>query len=811
MKNLFLLTILTASVFSFGQPTCQLKHQFWDDLTLSNLRSGDENLRSDTVNVINYSAYLDFTQGQSGILKAHCEVKFEAIMDINTLSLDLLQLNVDSIVFQGSPIAFNYNDTLIVADLGGTMTSGSIDSITVYYNGTPQTDPSGWGGFYMNSSYYYNLGVGFEAIPHNFGRVWHPCFDNFVERATYDFEVLTNNNFTAYCNGTQTGVTSVGTDSLLTTWELSTEIPTYLASVAVSHYTHVSDPYFSISQGITIPVWLAAQESDTTNLKNSFANLHAALAAYEQHYGPYVWERIGYVLVPFTAGAMEHATNIAYPQLTANGLLTYETLMAHELSHHWWGDWVTCATAEEMWINEGMAVYSEFLFLENVYDWDTYMEEMRTNHHEVLHRAHIDDSGFYALNAVPLKYTYGNHSYQKGADVMHTLRGYLGDANFFTGLQTVQNTYGGSHCSSEQFRDAINTLAGVDVNDFFDAWILQPGFAAFEITDMTITPNGSDYNVQIIVDQKLKGASSYHNNVPLTVTFMDANWNEHTEQFFMSGDFAAFNFTIPIEPVFAALNMDEKINHGVTAVAETINATGINDWEYANCRLSVNSVTDSAFVRVAHHWVYADDLTNLPNVVISKDRYWTVNGIGIEQIDGYLRFEFNAQNNANGDLDNSILFDVGGQPFTEDSVVLLYRPDAQSNWEIHSNYTLNYAGTSTDKRGFLRAEVVQAGQYTIGYKVASIGISENKKSTDRTYSIYPNPATDSIFIDLSEWETNKYGVEIFAINGDKVQKNHLNGGEVNTISIDQLIPGTYLFIITDNDNKRLGSKRVVIN
>ena len=365
MKTNLLLFLLVVGLGVYAQPTCQLKHQHLDDLDLPQWRSGNESLRSDTVNVKNYSVNLDFTQGGSGIIAGNCAVTIEALMDINTLSLDLLQLNIDSIIYQGSPITYSYNDTLIVANLGGTLSAGGIDTVTVYYNGSPQMDPSGWGGFYMTAEYFYNLGVGFESDPHNYGRVWHPCFDNFVERATYDFQILTSNNFTAYCNGTRTNVQTVGTDSLLTTWVMATEIPSYLASIAVSDYTHVIQSYNSVLQSISIPVWLAAREPDTTNLKNSFANLHGALAAFESAYGPYVWERIGYVLVPFNSGAMEHATNIAYPLLTANGALTYEKLMAHELSHHWWGDWVTCETAEEMWINEGLAVYSEHLFVES--------------------------------------------------------------------------------------------------------------------------------------------------------------------------------------------------------------------------------------------------------------------------------------------------------------------------------------------------------------------------------------------------------------------------------------------------------------
>ncbi|MBL7899650.1 MAG: hypothetical protein JNJ99_14015, partial [Crocinitomicaceae bacterium] len=453
--------------------------------------------------------------------------------------------------------------------------------------------------------YYYNLGVGFESDPHNYGRVWHPCFDNFVERATYHFEILTDDGNTAYCNGTRDNVVAVGTDSLLTSWTLQTEIPSYLASVAVSSYTHVNQNYFSTMQGLNIPMWLAAHPSDTTNLKLSFVHLPDAMSSFENSYGPYVWERVGYVLVPFNAGAMEHATNIAYPQLTVNGTTTYEDLMAHELSHHWWGDWVTCKTAEEMWINEGMAKYSEHLFNESVYGFDEYMNLVRDNHYEVLHKAHINDSGYYALNAVPVKYTYGDHSYNKGADVVHTMRSYFGDAAFFDALQSVQNTYGGGNISSEEFMSHCNSL-GLDATSFFNAWILQPGFANFSVSDFDVTPSGINYEVSVLVDQKMKGGASFHQNVPLQITFMDQDWNTVTENIMMSGDYAVFNFTLPINPVFVGVNLNEKINDATTAMHQNITETGLLMWNYANVRFTVSDIQDSAFVRIEHNWVYPD-------------------------------------------------------------------------------------------------------------------------------------------------------------------------------------------------------------
>lgn len=804
--------IILLSFEGFSQLTehsCQTQHHL-RHLNLSpSFKSGNESLRSDTTNVLNYSIYLDFTNAGSSIISGSTQVKFEALMDMNTISLDLLQLQVDSVIHDGNQLLFSYNDTLLVPQFSSTITQGAIDSITVYYQGTPQMDPSGWGGFYFSSGYYYNLGVGFESEPHNYGRVWHPCFDNFVERATYDFSILTNAGNTAYCNGTRISETTVGSDSLLTNWSLSTEIPTYLASVAVSDYTHVEQNYFSIDQGINIPIWLAAQEADTSALKASFINLNGAMEAFETDYGPYVWERIGYVLVPFNAGAMEHSCNIAYPKATINGLTTYETLMAHELSHHWWGNWVTCETAEEMWINEGMAAYSERIFLENVYDYDTYMEEVRANHKNVLHRAHINDSGFYALNAVPLKYTYGDHSYNKGSDVMHTLRGYMGDTEFFAALQSIQANFGNGTISTEQFRDHINGLGGTDVTNFFTDWMLQPGFAAFDVTHFEKTANGSSWDVYLVIDQKLKGAASYHNQVPLQLTFIDSQWQTYDMNIEVSGDYQAYNLNIPIEPVAVILNRNELINQGVTGEEFVVDGTGLYNATYANARITVNSVTDSSLMRVEQHWVAPDNIASPQNVMLSQDRYWSISGVGLDQIEGNIRFEYNGRNNASGDLDNSIMNSTGSQPFNEDSLVLLYRPTAQDAWEIESNINLNTAGASDDKFGFITANEFKAGQYTFGYKTNSVGI-EDASLLYQPYSIYPNPAKDELMIDLSSWKDEDLDVYFYTINGAEVAHEQINGKTINTIDVSNLIAGTYLVTIVGADGMAKGSKKVVL-
>ncbi|MEO9532800.1 MAG: M1 family aminopeptidase [Crocinitomicaceae bacterium] len=807
-----LLFTFALSFFGYAQSagyTCAERHQQPHNLKTSEFKSGDEIFRSDTIDLIHTSIYLDFTNDENDTISGFAAIKFESLIDVSTISFDLQDLDVDSIVYHGGQISFSHNDTLLVANFGATISASTTDSISIYYSGSPKEDPSTWGGFYFEPNYTFNLGVAYLNQPHSFGRAWHPCFDNFVERCTYDFEILTDQGATAYCNGTRIFETSVGTDSLLTRWEMNTEIPAYLASVAVSDYAHVEENYYSALQNTNIPLWLVARPSDTTNMKNSFANLQQAIAHFEDSFGPYVWEKIGYVAVPFNAGAVEHATNIAYPVLTINGNLQFETIMAHEIAHHWWGDWVTPQSAEEMWISEGISTYCERLFLEDVYDYDAYMAEMRTNHKNVLHRAHISDSGFYALSAVPLKYTYDQHVYNKGSDVMHTMRSYLGDTDFFEALKALQIEFGGGAVSSIEMRDYLVNQGYAAAGDFFNDWVLQPGFSHFAFANQFSIQNGSNYDVTLTLDQKLKGASNYHTNVPLTLTFMDENWNSHEEEILMSGDYQQFIFTMPFDPIFAAVNMNERINDAITAENLTITGPQSFNLNYTNLKVTIDGVTDSALMRIEHNWVAPDVMNNPENILISKDRYWNIHGINLESVSGELRFEYNGRNIPTGDLDNSLMNDTGSELFTEDSLVLLYRPDYYSDWEVHSDYTYAPTGATDDKFGFMTANFFAPGQYTFGYRTSSVGI-EDESYLVSNYAIYPNPTNQDVMIDLTNWKQEPILFELYTLNGQYVKSATISGGMNNTIDVQELASGTYFILLKDKSGFTKGSSQLLI-
>jgi len=745
------------------------------------------NNRSDTVDILNYEINLDFTNFVSQVISGNCVITYTPkINGINTINFDLLALNIDSITSQNTNLTYSYNDTLLSINLPATANIIDTNQITVYYQGNPETDVTGWGGFYFSGNYAYNLGVGFGADPHNYGRVWFPCFDNFVERSTYNFNIITDNGRNAHCNGYLDTTYTITGDTIMNSWIMEQEIPTYLACVAVADYATVHQLYNGINN--TIPIELVGRASDTTNLKNSFINLENTLNAYENSYGPYMWNKIGFSLVPFSSGAMEHATNIAYPQVAANGSLGRETLMAHEFSHHWWGDLVTCETQEDMWINEGMAVYSEHLFLEKVYDYETSLDEIRDNNKAVLQFTHLNENGYRAISGIPHAYTYGEHVYQKGALVAHNMRAYLGDSLFFVGLKAVTNTYQYQSINSYQFRDELTSATSVDMTNFFNDWVFAPGFSHFNIDSTQITPNGGEFDITIYVQQKLRGATNYHQGTPLIINFYDSNKNLHSAQIVANGRYSNSTITIPFTPAVIILNENNKLNQARTDQQLVItNTNNIPALAMAMVdKINVTAISDTAILQVEHHWVAPDSIkNNINNFRLSSSRYWSFKGFlpATFVADVKLRYDGRV---GRGFLDLDLV------PIDGDSILLLYRENASEDWYEYPYYTKT--AFSNIATGYVVLDSLKLGDYTWANGVTTVGINTIKIKAN--FKLYPNPTDNYFWIENTD-NNNKNTSIVYDINGKVVYKGTIN--KRSKISTETWLAGTYIITIIENN------------
>lgn len=722
-------------------------------------RSGLQDQRSDSIDILHTTIHLDLTDWSNDRILARTDLRFAPLVaGIDAIRLDLIDLTVDSVQdANGLDLPFTHAGGTLWVALGQPFGPGDEVEIRVHYQGEPATDPSNFGGFYLENQYLYNLGVAFTSQPHSYGRSWFPCFDNFVERSAFSFHITTTGGRSVWCNGHLQGTTALGGDTLLTHWDLQETIPSYLASVAAANYRNVQLRFTSID-GDTIPVDLVALPGDTAQLRASFVHLRDAFDRFESCFGAYRWNRIGYHLA--SRGAMEHSTNITYPDFIADGSTQYEATMAHELAHQWFGDLVTCARAEEMYINEGFAEYLSYLFLEAVHGPGRYRNTVRANHYDMLRRCHWEDGGeHYALAEVPQDRTYGEHSYNKGADVLHTLRSYLGEASFCSGLTSFLDAHAFQPVTTAQLRDHLTAATGQDLSAFFDDWILQPGWAGFEVDSFSVAPQGGVFATTVHVEQKLRAAQHLYTDVPMTVTVVSTTgdrWSPN-DPVLLGGAQTTFTVDAPFAPAAVLLNADDRISQAVTAVEDTLNGPGTVNLQQADLMLIAQSVPSAVPVRAEQYWTAADGWTDQPFLyMVSPDRWWRVHGTFPTGTLIRARINYDGRPSSAGGLDVGLMEDLPGLPFHEDSLVLLHRPNAHFPWSLWPQQTRTILNNPTDRTGRIEAEGLLPGDYVLARRTSAVGLPAPRSIPGvRTW---PDPATDHLVV---AWPTDPpYGTVI---------------------------------------------------
>ncbi len=656
-------------------------------------------LYSDTIEAVHYGIHLTDINLTNKTLEGYTEVKLlSKISNLSSIKLELASLKVDSVFIKTIKISnFHQTGTRLYIPLNIPLIKGDTLNAIIYYHGLPFIDPSGWGGFHFSGDYALNLGVGFDAIPHNLGKAWFPCIDDFHDRALYDVYLTVANDKKAISGGILSGITDNGNNTSTWHWKTKYTLPTYLISATTGKYELVQDTFNG--RQATIPITYYCRPSDVEKTAGTFINIKSILRVFETHFGPYPFERVGYTGTPGGLGAMEHASNISYPFSGWTGSTVNEEWYTHELSHMWFGDKVTCASAEDMWLNEGWALFCESLYREGIYGKQAYKDNMRSKLKDVLLSANIIDGGYFAVYGIPQTITYGATVYQKGGQVVHTLRGYMGDSLFFGGVKAYLQKYRYNYASTNDLLNFLSAYSGIDLKPFFDAWVFEPGFPHFSVDSVVTVKLKSGFNFTVFIRQKLKGTNHYANTNHLELTFINSKWQKITDTIVFSGISGSKTFHLPFAPETVMADMNEKISDATTDEYKTIKSKGEYEFRQTFCKLRVDKISDSALVRITHNWVAPDSLSfSLPGLRISDSRYWTVEGIFPSGFKATGIFTYEAAAN----LDKSLLKNPG------DSLVILYRPGAGKPWK-----GVDFTRQDSSNEGIITVNNLQRGEYAL--------------------------------------------------------------------------------------------------
>ena len=443
----------------------------------------------DDVDIQHYLVVLEFIPTTRGVTGSVTVTGTSLVNGFQHLVLDLMaNMNVTIVRRSGITLTYTRPGNLIDITLDQPFNAGQNFIVQVVYNGIP--DPTGFGSIDWTKFGSGTPGTMVSTLSEPDGaKTWWPCKDRPDDKATVEERWTVPNTWTATGNGRLTATIPNGTKTQYQ-WVLHDPIPTYLVSVAATVYSKFSQTYTKLAGG-TMPIDHYVYPEHLSNAQESFTPLPAMITFFAQKFGeyPFVEDKYGMSEFPWR-GAMEHATNTSYGYQLINGLHNYDYIIAHELSHQWWGDSVSPRTWADIWLNEGFATYSEALWAENLGGPASYRNYMNS-----FWRASFSGSVY---NPADL---FGSTVYDKGGWVQHMLRHVVGDTKFFNALRDWYANHIDGVGDTALYQATQEARYGATLDFFFQEWVYGTGQPRYEYGWTTANLGNGTYRNYVRIRQ----------------------------------------------------------------------------------------------------------------------------------------------------------------------------------------------------------------------------------------------------------------------------------------------------------------------
>ncbi len=368
---------------------------------------------------------------------------------------------------QWDNVSFTQTNNYIIISLneGGTPLKGDIVALKIEYSGKPVK--KGFDSFSFKEL-YGNMYIYTLSEP-TWGPVWWPSKDFPDDKATMSMHLNVPTGMKGVSNGVLKDTVQNSDGTTTFNWESSYPIATYLECIVVGKLVQWEDTYTSVDGTKQMPVMYFAFPKDSAKARVDWKPTPEMIKYYSETFGeyPFIDEKYGLVQFGWTSGAMEHQTITSYGYLLVTGDNRYDFVAAHELAHHWFGDAVTLKDWKNIWLNEGFASYSEALWKEHVGGKTAYFDHMKGFDYGYFSgtvyapKGFIDNPAIYAT------------IYQKGAWVLHMLRGIMGDEAFFKAVRAYYETFKYKNAETSQLADVFEEYYGSSLDWFFDQWVYK--------------------------------------------------------------------------------------------------------------------------------------------------------------------------------------------------------------------------------------------------------------------------------------------------------------------------------------------------
>ena len=393
---------------------------------------------------------------------------------VTVLPLDLTSLNdegqgmrVLAVYTSESSLSFAHEDNLLTIDLPEVGQVGSRIEITIEYQGVPDA------GLRIGPNKYGDRTFFSDNWP-NRARSWLPTIDHVYEKATCEFVVRAPDHYQVVSNGLLREETDYDDGTRLTHWKQSVPISPWLYVLGVARFAVQQVDDFD---GKPIQTWVYAQDR-SAGFYDFAVPTKQVMEFYSEYVGPFSYEKLANVTSPATGGGMEAATAIMYGEdsVTGERSVRWRNVIIHEIAHQWFGNAVTEADWDDVWLSEGFATYFTQLFIEHAYGRDEFVDGMKSAADRVF--AQYEDDPAYRIvhdNLDDMRRVTSGATYQKGAWILHMLRKRMGDEAFWGGIRGYYATHFNQSATTDDFMKAMELASGLDLEMFAEHWLYDGG------------------------------------------------------------------------------------------------------------------------------------------------------------------------------------------------------------------------------------------------------------------------------------------------------------------------------------------------
>jgi aminopeptidase N len=461
--------------------------------------------RQPALDILHYEVALEIPASGSGIA-GRTELLYQAVVaDLGAVRLDLGgAMVVDSVRVDGAAAAFERSGDRLT--IRGRTPAGARGRAIVWYHGEPAD------GLIIGQNRHGTRTI-FADNWADRAHHWFPSVDHPSDKAAVSFEVIAPAGFEVVANGVLAERAEIGDGRARTRWVESAEIPVYGMVIGVADFavTEAGDV-----DGIEVSHWTFPEDSAAGEI--AFARSAEILAFYDSLFGPYPYEKLAHVQSATKFGGMENPGAIFYSQNAIGAALSADAdgrdgltgLVAHETVHQWFGDAVTEADWNHLWLSEGFAEYFDAVFFEfrggsRGRGPAELARQMRTRADAVREFEAGAPRSIYAPGAGPGDYEtlLTEMNYEKGAWVLHMLRRLVGDEAFFQGVRDYYAALRDRTAWTADFARIMEAASGRSLERFFDQWVARP---AMPVLAASIVGEGGQRRLRI---EQLQGGPPY--------------------------------------------------------------------------------------------------------------------------------------------------------------------------------------------------------------------------------------------------------------------------------------------------------------